>query len=167
LWIADCGLKTIDPRPLFQSAIHNPQSAIEFTETHTMASNTMIKALPRTQGKKRITPASTGTADPRPITDYTAVLSTVSGHSRLTVTLSQPCIIRQPLWGLVDCVAGALVSPTSCTVVSNTQFYLDFTGVVAGSAAFVQPPYQDMQVQNFHGGFVRPGGQWFRAPVMP
>ena len=28
----------------------------------------------------------------------------------------------------------------------------------------VDVPYQDMQVQNFQGGFVRPGGKWFRAP---
>ena len=40
-------------------------------------------------------------------------------------------------------------------------------GFLAGSVAFVEVPYQDMQVQNFHGGDVRPGGQWFRTPVMP
>jgi hypothetical protein len=85
----------------------------------------------------------------------------------LTITLAQPCVIRQPLWPLIDCTAGGLVAPVSCTVVSNTQFYLDFAGLVVASAAFVQVPCQDMQVQNFLGGFVRPGGQWFRAPVMP
>jgi hypothetical protein len=119
------------------------------------------------QGKKRITPGSTGTPDMRPVTDYTAVLSTVSGHSRLTITLTQPCIIRQPSWPVIDCVAGALLSPATITVVSNTQFYFDFSGLIAASIAFVQVPYQDMQVQNFQGGYVRPGGQWFRAPVMP
>ncbi len=32
------------------------------------------------------------------------------------------------------------------------------------SVSFVDAPYQDMQVQNFQGGFVRPGGKWFRKP---
>ena len=35
------------------------------------------------------------------------------------------------------------------------------------SVAFVQVPYQDTQVRNFQGGFVRPGGQRFCDPVMP
>jgi hypothetical protein len=30
--------------------------------------------------------------------------------------------------------------------------------------AIIDVPYQDMQVQNFQGGFVRPGGRWFRRP---
>ncbi len=119
----------------------------------------------RLKGKKRVTPVKTGTADPRPITEYTAVHSTVAGHSRLTITLSQPCIIRQPAWPLIDCTAGGLVNPLGMTVVSNTQFYFDYGGVLGSMVAFVQVPYQDMQVQNFQGGFVRPGGQWFREPV--
>ena len=105
--------------------------------------------------------------DPRPVTDYTVALTTVSGHSRLTVTLSQPCVIRQPAWALIDCVAGSRVYASSVTVVSNTQFYFDYSGFLAGSVAFVEVPYQDTQVQNSQGGFVRPGGLWFREPVMP
>jgi hypothetical protein len=50
--------------------------------------------------------------------------------------------------------------------VSNTQFYTDYAGLLGTMVAFVQVPYQDMQVQNFQGGFVRPGGQWFREPVL-
>ena len=46
---------------------------------------------------------------------------------------------------------------------STTQFTLDFAGVLLGSAAFVEAPYQDTQVQNFQGGFVVSGGKWFRA----
>lgn len=132
-----------------------------------MATTTQIKSPPRLQGKKRPTPASTGTPDPRPVTEYSVALSTVSGHSRVTVTLSQPCIIRSPSWGLVDCVNGSKVFPSSATVVDNTHFYFDFAGTLVGSVALVDVPYQDGQVQNFRGGYVRPGGQWFRAPVMP
>ena len=127
-----------------------------------MATQTTLSAPPRSNAQRRPDPIKAGLPDPRPVTDYTAVLSTVSGHSRLTVTLSQPCVIKQPMWALIDCVAGGLVTPSSCTVVSNTQFYLDFGGLVAGSAAFVSVPYQDTQVQNFQGGFVRSGGQWFK-----
>lgn len=119
----------------------------------------------RLQGKRRVTPGKTGTPDPRPVTSYTAVLSTVSGHSRLTITLAQPCVIRQPNWPVIDCTAGALVYPNSMTVVNNTTFYFDFVGQLLAMAAFVQVPYQDMQVQNFQGGFVNPGGQWFREPI--
>ena len=36
----------------------------------------------------------------------------------------------------------------------------------ANHVAFVDVPYQDMQVQNFRGGYVVPGGKWFRQPVI-
>ena len=106
-----------------------------------------------------------GLPDPRPVTEYAAVLSTVSGHSRITITLGQPCVIKQPNWPLIDCTANTLVFPGSVTVVSNTQFYMDYAGVLGAMVAFVQVPYMDTQVQNYQGGFVRPGGQWFREPV--
>lgn len=119
------------------------------------------------QVKRRATPTSTGTPDPRPVTEYTAALTTVSTHSRLTITLAQPCIIRQPQWAFIDCSSGARVYASSVTVVSNTEFYFDFAGLLDGMVAFVEVPYQDRQVQNFLGGFVRPGGQWFREPQGP
>ena len=111
--------------------------------------------------------ASAGLPDPRPLTDYSVALSVVSGKSRLTVTLAQPCVIRHPNWGLVDCTAGAKVHSSSVTVVNNTTFYFDYPGVLDAMVAFVDVPYQDMQVQNFQGGFVVPGGKWFREPVLP
>lgn len=121
----------------------------------------------RLQGKRRVTPSKTGTPDPRPVTSYSAALSTVSGKSRLTITLAQPCVIRQPSWPVIDCTAGTLVYPVSVTAVNNTTFYFDFGGLVTTMAAFVQVPYQDMEVQNFQGGYVSPGGQWFREPTSP
>jgi hypothetical protein len=125
-------------------------------------------AAPSRSSKRPVqNPAESGLPDPRPVTDYTVTLGVVSGHSRLTVVLSQPCAIRQPMWPLVNCMGGTLIAPTGCTVVSNTAFQLDFAGVVPESVAFVQVPYQDMNVQNFRGGFVIPGGRWFRDPVMP
>jgi hypothetical protein len=110
-------------------------------------------------------PWEAGLPDPRPVTDYTAAYSVVGGHSRITISLSQPCAIRNPHWPLIDCTAGTLVYPQTVTVVSNTQFYMDFSGILNAMVAFVQVPFQDTQVQNFQGGFVRPGGQWFRMPV--
>jgi hypothetical protein len=127
--------------------------------------STTTTQLPRRERSRPASPLEAGLPDPRPVTDYTAVLSTVSGHSRITITLSQPCVIKQPMWPLIDCTAGTLVTPTSCTVVDNKSFYLDYTGVIGSMVAFVQVPWQDPQVQNFQGGFVRSGGQWFRMPV--
>lgn len=118
-------------------------------------------------GKKRVTPQTTGTGDPRPLTDYSCVHTVVAGHSRLTITLEQPCIIRSPRWAVIDCVAGARSYPSTSTRISNTEFRMDFGGLLENSTAFVEPPYQDMEVQNFQGGFVKPGGQWFREPVIP
>jgi hypothetical protein len=128
-----------------------------------MATQSTLSA--RSARERRVNPLSNGSPDPRPVTDYAVALTTVAGKSRVTITLSQPCVIRNPNWPLVDCTAGGLVSPTSVTVVSNTQFYMDYGGVLGSMVAFVQVPYQDTQVQNFQGGFVRPGGQWFREPV--
>ena len=125
-----------------------------------------ISTLPKAAKQRRVDPIRAGLPDPRPVTDYTVTLSTVSGKSRITVTLSQQCVIKNPLWPLIDCMAGTLVNPASCTVVSNTSFYMDFAGIITTSTAFVQVPYQDTQVQNFAGGFVRSGGQWFRQPVI-
>lgn len=111
-------------------------------------------------------PFANGLPDPRPVTDYSVALSVVSGKSRLTVTLSQPCAIRSPHWAVIDCTAGGRVYPQSVTVVSPTSFYFDYAGLLASSVAFVEVPYMDPQVQNTQGGFVRPGGQWFREPVI-
>src|SRR5262245_7522857 len=99
--------------------------------------------------KRRQNPIENGLPDPRPLTDYTVALSVVGGHSRLTVTLNQPCAIRTPNWALIDCVAGARIYPASVTMVSNTQFYFDYPALIAPSIAFVEVPFQDMQVQNF------------------
>src|SRR5262245_21436572 len=128
--------------------------------------STLKTTLQRPTGKRRVTPASTGTPDPRPLTDYTVAYSTPSGHSRVTVTLAQPCIIRQPNWAFVDCNSGTKVFATSVTVVNNTTFYFDFPGLLGTSVNFIEPPYQDTQVQNFRGGFVVPGAKWFRVPVI-
>ncbi|MEK6702934.1 MAG: hypothetical protein AABZ53_11765 [Planctomycetota bacterium] len=125
-------------------------------------------AIRQRAGQQRATPASAGLPDPRPLTDYTVALSSVGvpPHARITITLSQPCIIRTPAWGFIDCTAGAKVFASSVTVVNNTTFYFDFPGPLAAAVGFVDVPYQDMQVQNFQGGFVVPGGKWFRPPVI-
>jgi hypothetical protein len=130
-----------------------------------MATTPTLNAPSRTSRERRPDPYKAGLPDPRPVTDYTVALSTVAGHSRLTITLSQPCVIRSPAWGLIDCTANGRVNPTGVTAVSNKEFYLDFAGLIGPMVAFVEVPYQDMQVQNYQGGFVRPGGQWFRTPV--
>jgi hypothetical protein len=114
---------------------------------------------------RRQDPIKNGLPDPRPVTEYTAVLSNVAGKDRLTITLSQPCVIRSPHWPVIDCTANTLIYPTSTVVLSNTQFYLEFGGLLDTMVAFVQVPYQDTAVQNYQGGFVRPGGQWFREPI--
>jgi hypothetical protein len=132
-----------------------------------MQAITTTQSTPRLQGKKRVTPQRTGTPDPRPVTDYTVAVTTPSGNSRVTITLAQPCIIRNPAWGFVACDTGAKVFANSMTVIDNRTFRFDFLGVMNPQIGFIDVPYQDTQVQNFQGGFVRSGGQWFRAPVGP
>ncbi len=109
--------------------------------------------------------AANGLPDPRPVTDYTVSLSTSGGTVLVEVTLSQPCVIHAPNWALIDVDTGARVYAASVSVLSNTQFTMLFPTGIADTVCFIEPPYQDTQVQNFQGGFVRPGGQWFRAPV--
>ena len=130
-----------------------------------MTTQSTLAAPSRKRKGQAQNPAANGLPDPRPITEYAAVLSTVAGHSRLTIALSQPCVIHQPNWPLIDCTANTLVYPASMTIVDNKTFYFDYGGLLGSMVAFVQVPYQDTQVQNFQGGFVRPGGQWFRQPV--
>jgi hypothetical protein len=122
---------------------------------------------PRSTRRKPPTPFARGLPDPRPVTDYTVALSVVAGKSRLTVTLAQPCVIRAPNWAVIDCSNGARVYAQSVTVASPTSFFFDYAGILSSAVAFVEVPYQDTQVQNAMGGFVAPGGRWFREPVIP
>lgn len=118
-----------------------------------------------TSNKRRLAAAAgrNNQPDPRPLTDYTAVYSEPGGaHSRVTVTLSQPCIIRNPQWEFVSVVNGSFIKAVAITVTSNTIIIFDFGDLIDTSIGFIRAPYQDMEVQNFQGGFVRPGGQWFR-----
>ncbi len=128
-----------------------------------MAVLTRTTSTSKRERRQHLSPAALGLPDPRPVTDYTAAISAVSGHSRLTITLAQPCVIRSPNWAVIDVVSGARTYPVSVTVVSTTQFTMDFAGALLGTVAFVEAPYQDTQVQNFQGGFCVSGGKWFRA----
>lgn len=107
-------------------------------------------------------PASAGLPDPRPLTEYTAVYTEVGGKSRITIKLDAPCIIRQPSWEFISCSDGTPMKANTVTVSGNDTIVFDFDDLIPDAVAFVRPPYQDTQVQNFQGGFVRPGGQWFR-----
>ncbi len=129
-----------------------------------MSTNTTLTQQPRTNKRTRTTPASAGLPDPRPLTDYDVVYEEFAGHSQLLVTLGQPCVIRAPAWSVIDCDSGVSIDPLSVQVISNTTFILKYDGIIPDTVGFVEVPYQDMQVQNFQGGFVRPGGRWFRAP---
>ena len=105
-----------------------------------------------------------GLPDPRPLTEYDVLYEELEGHSRITVTLAQPCIIRAPEWGFIDCADGSSIAAEKTKFIGNETIVFDFTGIIPTSIALVDVPYQDMQVQNFQGGFVRPGGKWFRKP---
>lgn len=112
---------------------------------------------------RRVTPDSSGTPDPRPVTDYSVVLSTVGMNSRVTVTLGQPCIVREPAWAFINVSTGARVYAAAVTAVDPSTIAFDFSGLLPAKVAFVEVPYQDQQVQNYAGGFVSPGARWFRA----
>jgi hypothetical protein len=120
---------------------------------------------PRTQTPRRRSPSEAGQPDPRPVTDYAVAVSNVAGNTRVTVTLAQPCVIRTPAWAFVNCNDGTKSFAPALTVVDNQTFYFQFVGALNTAVGFIEVPYQDMQVQNFQGGFVAPGGRWFRKPV--
>jgi hypothetical protein len=120
----------------------------------------------RSTRKTRITPMTLGGQDPRPLTSYTVAVTTVSGNTRVTVTLAQPCIIGTPHWAFITQDNGSRVYANLVTVVSNTQFYFQFAGAMNPAISSVEPPYQDPQVRNFLGGFVVPGAKWFQVPTL-
>ncbi len=121
----------------------------------------------RTDRARRQSPMEAGLPDPRPVTQYSLALTTVGSDTRITITLAQPCVVRSPRWRLVNSDTGVLDELPAPTVVSNTEFYYTVLGALNPAVGFMDVPYMDTQVQNFQGGFVRPGGQWFRAPVKP
>ena len=122
---------------------------------------------PRPRGAKARNIIEAGLPDPRPVTEYAVALSTIGVSTRITITLAQPCVVRSPRWRLIDSDNGGMTVLPAPTVVSNTEFYYDLAGTLAPSVGFIDVPYQDAQVQNFQGGFVRPGGKWFRQTFGP
>jgi hypothetical protein len=129
-----------------------------------MSTNTPIAAPIRTSKRTRTNATTAGLPDPRPLTGYSIFYQELDGHSRVNIVLDSPCIIREPAWLLVDVNTGDTLPADAFKVDSPTQFYLDFTTIIPGTYCFVEVPYQDMQVQNYFGGFVSPGAKWFRAP---
>lgn len=119
---------------------------------------------PRPSPPRRPSPAQSGLPDPRPVTDYTVAVSDSDDATLVTVTLDQPCIIRAPAWGFIDCDDGSRISAPMVSVPDNRTIVFVFPGGLPPSVGVIEVPYQDMQVQNPQGGFVRPGGKWFRAP---
>jgi hypothetical protein len=108
-------------------------------------------------------PWEAGLPDPRPVTGYTLTVQDFGPTTRVVVALDQPCVIRTPNWAFIVNATGARVYPSGVVVVDPQTFYFEFAGGLPPGVGFVEAPYQDPQVQNFRGGFVRPGGQWFRA----
>ncbi len=129
--------------------------------------STPIKQTERRRATRRQSAVEAGLPDPRPVTGFSVALSTVGVSTRITITLSQPCVVRSPRWRLVRGDTGAMTTLPAPTVVDNTTFYYDVPGALDPSVGFIDVPYMDTQVQNFQGGFVKPGGTWFRAIMGP
>lgn len=87
-----------------------------------------------------------------------------TGASRITITLLQPCIIRSPLWAFINCSTGEPTEAASISVVGNTTIIFDFGTIISSDVILIDVPYQDMQVQNFQGGFGAAGGAVSPAP---
>ena len=109
--------------------------------------------------QRQASPSQSGQPDPRPVTDYSVAVTTALGNTIITITLDQPCVVRSPHWAFIDCADGTRVFAPAMVVVDNRTFAFQFSGLLAPSVAFVDVPYQDTQVQNSQGGFVRPGRQ--------
>lgn len=129
-----------------------------------MAISAPIAPASRSGKRSKLSPTEAGLPDPRPVTDYSVEYRVVAGKSEIEITLAQPCIIRRPNWRFISCDDGGSLEASAVVVKTNTAIVFGFDGIIDTSVAFVDVPYQDMEVQNFQGGFVRPGGQWFRAP---
>ena len=78
---------------------------------------------------------------------------------------SGPPCAKHNMWSPIPSTASQPDTPglparrqATVEVVNNTTFILKFEGVLAVSVGFIDVPYQDMQVQNFQGGFVRRAG---------
>jgi hypothetical protein len=127
-----------------------------------MTVNATLTTAPARPAKRfSANPASAGLPDPRPLTDYDVTYDEISSHSRISIALKQPCVIRTPAWTFIDSSTGAVVVPATVTPSSNNKIVFEFAGILADTVNLVDVPYQDMQVQNFQGGFVRPGAKWF------
>ncbi len=129
-----------------------------------MSSHATLTTPSRTSKRAKPNPLTAGLPDPRPLTEYDVVYSEVGGHSRITITLKQPCVIRNPQWVFIDSETSEGYSADTVSHVGNNTIVFDFGMILPASVNFVDVPYQDTQVQNFQGGFVRPGGVWFRSP---
>jgi len=105
-----------------------------------------------------------GLPDPRPLTGYSVEVTEEVQGTRLTVKLGQRCVVRAPRWALISSETGERLTTPPAAVVDGTTFYFQFDSELPRAFNFIAAPYQDPQVQNFQGGYVAPGAQWFRAP---
>jgi hypothetical protein len=131
------------------------------------AMSTPTRQTERRRASRKQSAVEAGLPDPRPVTGFSVALSTVGPNTRITITLAQPCVVRSPRWRLVSSENGALTTLPAPTVVDSTTFYYDVPGALNPAVGFIDVPYMDTQVQNFQGGFVKPGGTWFRAAFGP
>src|SRR4051794_13041880 len=118
-----------------------------------MTTPALLTAAARSRRPRLRTPAEAGLPDPRPITGYTASYDEPGGRSRITIALEQPCIIRSPAWSFIDCADGSRIQANEAIAVGNSVIQFQFDKLIPTTVAFVEAPYQDMEVQNFQGGF--------------
>lgn len=123
-----------------------------------------VQAQTRTHQRSRTTPGTAGLPDPRPVTGFTAEYGEEEGRSMVLVTLDAPCIVRNPMWSVIDVADGSSIGPVLGKLRTDSQIVFRFDDLLPPTACFIDVPYQDMQVQNYFGGFVRPGATWFRPP---
>ena len=107
-------------------------------------------------------PWEAGLPDPRPVTGYTVAVSVSGGNTLVTIALDTPCVIRTPNWAFIDNNTGNRLYAASVAAVDPRTIVFTYPGLMPLSIGTIEVPYQDTQVQNFQGGFVKPGGQWFR-----
>jgi hypothetical protein len=107
-----------------------------------------------------------GLPDPRPVTDYTVSVENTGSRTLLIVALDQPCVIGAPVWSVVSADTGDAVPVFGQAQPDaegrSTIIVFDNGAVLDQAFNTLVVPYQDTQVRNFAGGFVAPGGRWFR-----
>jgi hypothetical protein len=113
-------------------------------------------------------PLAANLPDPRAGVDYQVEVGEYEGKTALYVYLDQPCVIRAPVWRVINALSGEVRDVAGASIGGDhaaTVALFVADGVLDRAYNLLEAPPQDPEIQSYRGGFVRPGATWFRPPV--